>query len=275
MNRTNFENWRIELEKVWDLKTGEDCVKFSELMYSLNGDEAADYLNKLIDAIRLKDDFGVYESLYNAIWAFPPKLVGEILAQRLSELQKRMGKYDQVCRFYIPIPNNIDALNAFLEEAKHWTTTEKRTSLSALRNWFIEDENWGSVLEKLGKPIAKTKEDPIPEDWDENWKKRLEEGRKKGGEYAISDIFWKKGKKQWLEDLDFLLEVLALNLGKSWRQIDTITNALWFFANKTVYPTFVNKLKELPIEKQTKILDNIKRVNKQKFKELSEKINSI
>lgn len=273
MTTTNFENWSIKLEKIWDLKTEQDCVKFSDLMYSLNGNESTSYLNKLIDAIRLKDDSGVYESLYNAIWVFPPKLVGQILAQKLPEFQKRMGKFDQVFRFYILIPTTEDALNTFLEVAEHWTIAERRASLSALKNWFIEDEDWGSVLKKLGKPIAKTKEDPIPEYWDENWRKRFEEGRKKGGEYSISGIFWKKGKKHWLEDLDFLMEVLALNLGKDWRQIDTMTNALWFFAKTTVYPTFVEKLKELPSEKQTKILDNIKRVNKQKFKQLNKEIN--
>ncbi len=273
MTTTNFENWGIELEKVWDLKTAEDCVKFSELMYSLNGEEDRNYLHKLIDTIRLKDDSGVYESLYNAIWVFPPKLVGEILAQRLSELQKRMGKFDQVFRFYIPIPTTEVALHAFLEAAKQWTIAERRTAISALKKWFIADEAWGSILEKLGKPIAKTKESAIPEYWDENWRKRFVEGREKGGEFSVSGIFWKKGKKVWLEDLDFLIEVLALNLGKDWRQIDTMTNPFWFYANKTVYPTFIEKLKELPCEKQTEILDNIKRVNKNKFKQLNTEIN--
>ena len=79
--KTNFENWNTELEKVWNLKTEEDCVKFSDLMYSLNGDEDETYLNKLIDTVRLKEDFGLYESLYNAVWAFPPELVGQILAK--------------------------------------------------------------------------------------------------------------------------------------------------------------------------------------------------
>lgn len=273
--KTNFENWNTELEKVWNIKTEEDCVKFSDLMYSLNGDEDVSFLNKLIDTVRLKEDFGLYESLYNAMWSFPPKLVGQVLAKRLPEFQKRMGKSDQVFRFYIPIPNNKDALNGFLEEATNWTTIEKRTSLSALKIWLIEDEDWENVLQKLGKPIIKHKEDDIPEYWEENWKKRFENGRKKDGEYSVSGIFWKKGKKEWLEDLDFLMEVLALNLGKDWRQIDTMTNALWFFAKTTVYPIFVQKLKELPIEKQTKILDNIKKVNKKKFKQLIEEINGI
>lgn len=273
MKTTNFENWSIELEKVWNLKTEEDCIKFSDLMYSLNGDEDIRYLNKLIDTVRLKDDFGLYESLYNAIWSFPKKIAGQTLAKRLPEFQKRMGKYDQVFRFYIPVSNNDEILNTFIEEAKKWTVTERRPSLSALKNWSIEDEEWEKILEKLGKPVSKITEDPIPEYWNESWKIKLEEARKKEGEYSISSLFWKKGKKEWLDDLDFLIEVLALNQGKNWRQIDTITNPLWFFAKTTVYPTFVEKLKQLHNEKQTKILDNIKRVNKQKFKQLNEAIN--
>ncbi|SHE65300.1 hypothetical protein [Pedobacter caeni] len=269
----NFENWTIELEAVWNLKTGEDCEKFADLMYSLDGNEGPSYLNKLIESVKLKEDFGVYESLYNAIWAFPPTLVAQTLAKRLPEFQKRMGKYDQVFRFYIPVSNNDELLNAFLEEAKQWTAAERRTSISALKNWSIEDEEWEKVLEKLGKPAAKINEEPIPEHWDERWKIRLEEARKKEGEYSISSLFWKKGKKEWLEDLDFLLEVLALNQGKNWRQVDTMTNALWFFAHKIAYPTFVEKLRLLPNEKQVKILDNIKRVNKRKFKQLNEEIN--
>lgn len=193
METTNFENWETELEKVWDLKTEEDCVKFSELMYALNGDEDISYLNKLIDTVKLKEDFGLYESLHNAIWVFPPKLVGQILANRLPVFQKRMGKYDQVFRFYVPIPNNEETLNAFLEEAKDWSVADGKASLSALKNWSIEDEAWEPVLEKLGKPVVQIKEDTVPGYWNENWRKRFEEGRAKGGEYSISGIFLEKG----------------------------------------------------------------------------------
>lgn len=270
---TKYEDWSIELEKVWNLKTQEACVKFHDLMDSLKGNENVLFLNKLIDAVKLKNDFGLYESLYNAIWIFPPPLVAQTLAKRLPEFEKRMGKFDQVFRFYLPVPKEAEVLDIFIEEAKKWTRDERKTALSAIKNWSVEDEEWEIVLEKLGAPVAKTQEDPIPEYWEENWKKRFENGRKKGGEYSISGIFWKKGKKEWLEDLDFLMEVLALNLGKDWRQIDTMTNALWFFAKTTVYPTFINKLKELPSEKQTKILENIQRVNKQKYNQLNKEIN--
>lgn len=215
MKTINFENWCIILEKVWDLKTQEDCVKFSGLMYSLKGNEGTTYLEKLIDSVRLKEDYGVYEGLYNAIWVFPSKIVGQVLSMRLPEFQKRMGKHDQVFRFYIPIPTNEEALNSFIAQAKKWTTSEKRTTLSVLKKWSIEDDDWEKVLEKLGKPISKITEDPIPEYWNESWKTRLEGARKKNDEYSISSLFWKKGKKEWLEDLDFLIEVLALNQGKN------------------------------------------------------------
>ena len=272
MNTANFDNWSVDLEKVWDLKTEDDCKKFSDLIYSLHGDEGISYLYKLIDSVKLKEDFGLYESIYNAIWAFPPKVVAQTLAKRLPAFQKRMGKYDQVFRFYLPISTNESLSNPFIEEAKQWTASEKRTAFAAIKNWSVEDEKWEDILAQLGKPVSKSKEDPIPEYWDETWKTRLEEIREKEGEFSFNGLFWKKGKKVWLEDLDFLLEVLSLNHGKNWRQIDNITNPLWFYAKTTVYPTFLKKLKELPIEKQTKILENIKRVNKRKHKFLQEEI---
>ncbi|WP_036153786.1 hypothetical protein [Maribacter forsetii] len=266
MNTTNFENWSNELKKVWDLKTSDDCKKFSDLMYSLTGTEDSCYLNLLIDTVRLKDDFGLYESLYNAMWTFPPKTVVQVLAKRLPAFHTRMGKQDQVFRFYMPISTNAELSSAFIKEAKHWSASEKRKSLSVLKTWSIEDEKWESILANLGKPVSKSKEDAIPEYWDESWKIRLKEVRKNEGEFSFNDLFWKKGKKNWLEDLDFLLEVLSLNHGKNWRQVDNITNPLWFYAKTKVYPTFIKKLKQLPVENQDKILENIKRVNKRKHK---------
>ena len=202
MSKTNFNNWSLEFEKVWDLKTDSDCKKFNELTYSLKGNEGVKYIEKLVDAVKLKDDFGLYESLYNAIWMFPKNIVGQVLAKKLPELQKRMGKHDQVFRFYLPIPNNNNALNSFIKEANQWTTSEKRTAISAIKKWIIDVENWEPILEKLGKPITKSKEDPIPEEWNENWKIKLQNGREKGGEFCISEILWKGDKKQWFEDLD-------------------------------------------------------------------------
>ncbi|WP_223582957.1 hypothetical protein [Sphingobacterium sp. GVS05A] len=39
MKTKNFETWSIELEKVWNLETEEESIKFSDLMYLLKGDE--------------------------------------------------------------------------------------------------------------------------------------------------------------------------------------------------------------------------------------------
>jgi hypothetical protein len=274
METSKFTQWSLELEKVWNLKTEEECQKFSDLMYALKGSEGIMHLNKLIDTVKLKDDFGVYESLYNAIGQFPQKLVGQTLAKRLPEFQKRMGKYDQVSRFYITVPHHEKQLNAFIEEAKEWANTDRRTALSAIKKWRIENKEWEKILEKLGQPISKIKEDPIPDYWDETWKNKLIAARKKEGENSISSLFWNKGKKEWLENLDFLIEALILNHGKNWRQVDNMTNPFWFFAKTSVYPIFLEKVKLLPKEKQIKMLGHIKRVSQQKFKQLNEAINT-
>jgi len=273
MSEKKFNHWASELEKVWHLKTSSECKKFSALAYSLKGDEEVQYLEKLIDAVQLKDDFGVYESLYNAIWLFPQNIVGKVLAKKLPEFQKRMGTYDQVSRFYIPIPTNQEALDTFLKASKKWSPSEKEIAIAAIKEWILDIEEWEPILKKLGQPILKRKEDPIPQEWDESWQKRLEQGRKKGGEFGISELLWNGGKKQWLEDLDFLIEMLALNHGKHWRQVDNMINPLWMYANKIIYPTFVERFKKIPKEKQQRILENIKRVNKYKYKELNNEIN--
>jgi len=267
-NKIDFNEWSEKLETVWKLKTDKDCKTFSELMYMLTGKEDIQFAEKLIDTVKLAEDYGVYESLFNALWAFSESKIGQLLAKRLPEFQRRMGKYDQVLRFYLPIPTDSKILDAFLEEAKKWDVSDKRTAISAIKKWSVEDEEWEIVLEKLGKPITKTTEEPIPEEWSESWKKRLERGRKEGGEFCISNLTWKGGKKEWLEDLDFLIELLALNHGKNWRQIDTMTNPLWGFAKTTIYPEFVSRFTSLPKDKQEKILQNIKKCNQLKYKKL-------
>lgn len=273
--KIDFIEWSEKLESVWKLKTGEDCDTFSDLMYMLSGNEDLQFAEKLIDAVQIEFDEGPYEGLYNALWAFPEDKVGGLLARRLPEFQRRMGRYDQVSRFYIPIEKEGVAQQAFVNEAANWNTTDRRTAITALKKWVVESKDWEIVLEKLGVAIKKEIEDPIPGDWSEEWQKRLKKGRKTGGEYGISDLLWKGGKKNWLDDLDFLFELLALNHGKNWRQVDTMTNPLWFYAKTTVYPEFISRLASLPKDKQTKILKNIKKSNQSKYKQLVKDLENI
>ena len=274
-NILNFQEWTRKLEKVWDLKSQEDCSNFSDLMYSLNGTENIEFAEKIIDTVRLKNDEGLYEALYNALWTFPKPDIGKLLARRLPDFQKRMGKYGQVQRFYLLILTNTEAQKAFIDEAKKWTVSERRTAISAIKKWTIEIEDWESVLTQLGNPLKKTTEDPIPNEWNENWKKRLEKGRKSGGEYCISGLVWNGGKKQWIEDLDFIIELLAINHGKHWRQVDDITNPIWGFANKILYAEFLNRIKALPNIKKQKIFDHIKKVSNKKYELLNADLNHL
>lgn len=268
MNQQKFTAWSDELEAVWDLRTEEDYKRFSKIMSAVTGHEEDIYLEKLIDAIRLKEDFGAYESLYNAIWSFPSNVASKCLARRLPALQKMMGKYDQVSRFYIPVTHD-GVYQPFVEQAALWSSSEKKSAIIALKKWAVENESWETLLEKLGYEPKKTSEDAIPDEWDNAWKERLTEGRARTGEYSISSIFWKKGKPDWLQDLDFLIEMLSLDHGKNWRQVDAMTTPLWGFARTTIYPLFIQKLKMLPEAKIKKILHNIKRVNKLKFEGLT------
>ena len=106
MTKIDFSDWSGKLEVVWDLKTGEDCKAFWELMDMIAGSEDLQFADKLIDAVKLSEDNEVYESLYNALWSFPEDKIGQLLAKRLPEFQRRMGKHNQVSRFYIPIRNS-------------------------------------------------------------------------------------------------------------------------------------------------------------------------
>lgn len=51
-------------------------------------------------------------------------------------------------------------------------------------------------------------------------------------------------------------------------------NPLWLYAKTAVHPTFIETLKQLPNDKQSKIIENIKLVNKIKFKQLQKEINN-
>jgi hypothetical protein len=274
-NPADFNTWKTQLEAVWHLKSESDDVVFYALMDGINGKEALCYFDALIETVRLKEDNGVYESLWNAIWAFPAATVGEQLAKHLPDFQKRMGKYDQVSRFYLPILNRKSAQKSFLKQSDMWNAAEKKTAINALKDWAVEDAAWESILAQLGTETKTLGEDAIPAEWPEAWQTRLAKARKSKDEYNISGLFWNGSKKRWLEDLDFLIEILAMNHGKNWRQIDAMTNPLFVsFAKTTVYPEFLNRFKLLPQPKQDKILANIKKVKMGKYNSLVEDLRS-
>lgn len=273
-NKLPYNEWCIELEKNWNLETGEACKEYCLLMYTIDGTESVDFLYKIIDSIRVEFDNGVYESTYNVIWLFPSKTVGKVLAEVLPAFQKRMGKWDQVSRFYNPILDDEEARLAFLEEAKKWDENEKKIVKKALLSWYAEDEQWASTIKDLGYKIPKNTLDPIPEDWPEDWKNRLQEWRDESDiNKANAKLFWNRGKDKWIEDLDFMIQALTLSQGNKWREINVWTNPLWFYAKTVAYPTFVEKLKSCPINTQKKVLANIKKVNKSKSDFLAKDLN--
>jgi len=267
----NFNQWSANIEQVWQLKDGNECEQYVALMYSITGNESDEYIHKIIESIRVRNDDGVYESTYNALWRFPSPTVSGILAEVLPILQDRID-HDRMAAFYIPIPGNGLNAEAFINAAKQWNAADKKTALTVIKKWAADDESWETVLKRLGvkrpEPI-----DDIPENWPEAWKIRLQNWRDdKDNDPPSGKYFWFQGKgmgyKQWIEDLDFLISFLVLRHGKKWREINTITNPLWFFAKKSVYPHFIKKVRELPESDKEKLLENIKRVNPRKYNDM-------
>ncbi len=260
----DLARWSAELEGAWSLDSPEHFRRFSHLMDSLTGEESESYAEKLINSIRVPEDLGAYESLYNALWRFPPESIAALLAQNLPSLQRRMGKYDQVSRFLIPIASSAPLREVFWAKARDYTPSERRTVKNAVQEWSREDPVWEALGEGLGVQSLAPPEETPPPSWPPLWQKRLAKALKEGGEYCVSGLFWKGTLKRWIEDLDFLLAVLSLDLGPHWRQVDPMTNPLWFYSRSTVYPLFLEKLRQLPREQQQKILASVSRANKSK-----------
>ena len=267
----NFNQWSAKLEQVWQLKNENEFEQYVELMYSIKGNEPVEYIYKIIESIRISDDDGAYQSTYNALWSFPPETVSMILAEVFPILQNRI-EHDQMAMFYIPIPTNDVNLEAFINETKKWSKPDKKSAISVIKSWAADEDekDWETVLKKLGVKSEEPQDD-IPEFWPEEWKNRLH-GWRNEKEAQFGTYFWMEGKgmgrKQWIEDLDFLISFLVLRHGKKWREINTITNPLWFFAKKSVYPHFIKKVRELSESDKEKLLENIKRVNPRKYNDM-------
>ena len=100
---------------------GERLMHFTELVKQVKGDEGSAAFLSLIDAVRAPEDYGAYESLHNALWRFPPEILGPQMVRALPQLIERMGQFDQVERFLVPLagwgkrnyaPVFLKALNA-------------------------------------------------------------------------------------------------------------------------------------------------------------------
>ncbi|MCL2147785.1 MAG: hypothetical protein FWH47_00365 [Methanomassiliicoccaceae archaeon] len=279
----DIEVFQAELEKVKRFEQDEDYYAFVRLTDHITGNEEIGWLDCLLDAICVEDDYGTYESLYNAIWRFPCDMAAKRLAEYLPDLQRRMSHAPfQVWRFYIPIPQKEQSASAFLEAASAWDDKERRTGMDAMKAWCMlsggDEKAWGPIYEALGGKLPKAVPvDPIPDayGWPDALKERVEEWRALPPDKNSVRVFWFGGKEtrmeEWRADLPRIVEALALRHGEKWRDINVWQNPFSFFARE-LYPDFVEAMAKAPEDIRDRAVSNIKKARPRNYTDMCDKL---
>jgi len=268
----NINDFRKKLDAVKWLKKDEDYDAFVKLIDIVEGTEPPEWLDCLLDAICVEDDYGPYEHLYNVIWRFPRDTVVKHLAESLPTLQRRMKHAPfQVSRFYIPVPHNEKSKAEFVKAALLWNKEDAKIGRDTLKTWCIEnaedEQAWGEILRKLGGRLPKPLPmDPIPTQykWPDILIERLTAWRTPPAAENSERVFWFGGKdshmEEWRSDLPRIVEALALRHGEKWREIKVWLNPLFISFGKKLYPEFVETIAKSPEDIRNRALENIKKV---------------
>jgi len=275
----NINEFRKKINAVKWFKKDNDYHEFDELVSSITGKEDIEWLDCLLDSICVEDDYGPYENLYNAIWRFPPDIVGKRLAEYLAILSCRMNRAPfQVWRFYIPVPQQKTSTTAFLNAALQWNRDDLGIGLSAIEKWCLQsardEEAWSDICQKLGGQLPESVTiDSVPDtyEWSDSMKERLEVWRGLPPGKTNEKVFWFGGHsthfEEWQSDLPHVVEALALRHGKKWRDIVVWLNPLSFYA-KVLYPEFIEALAKSPEDVRNRALANIKKARKHTYDDL-------
>jgi len=269
-----FKKWRSELIATGQIVQDDDegpseeegvsrFDRYVELIDAVTGAEGQEVFQAIIDSIHAIDDYGAYEGTYNALWCFPPAQAGVWMAEAFPALFRRVkSKSFQAQRMILPVLDAGEEQAAFLAAAKQWSAANRRTALAAFRSWVAEDADFEKMLALLGGHVKKP---DLPEDapayWPDDWRKFLAKVR--SGKKTLREA-WGDGSKP-AKRLDLVIALLGINHGDQWRDADTLTNPLFFYA-KRVYPEFIAKLLALPAVQRSKVLASIRRASPRKIK---------
>ena len=278
----NINEFRTQMEAVKWFEKDEDYRKFDELVETITGEEDIEWLDCLLDSICVEDDYGPYESLYNAIWRFPADMAGKRLAEYLPALSRRMSHAPfQVWRFYIPVHQKEASVAAFTESALKWNSEDLKTGRDTIESWCKQsshdEEAWMPIYQKLGgKSFEPVPVDPILDsyDWSEELKQRLAVWRDLPAGKNSEKVFWFGGKtthmEQWRSDLPHIVEALALRHGEKWRDVNVWMNPFGTFG-KALYPEFAEAFANAPEDVRNRALANIKKAREATYEDLCEK----
>ena len=126
--------------------------RYVQLVDMVNGKEAQEVFQALVDSICVSEDYGAYEAVHNAIWKFPPGNFAEYFVPALPKLIRRMAKHDQVARFLCPLTGHgrRKYLPAFVSALDSASPVDRKTILNFIKN---SEEELGdvSLYEKKSK----------------------------------------------------------------------------------------------------------------------------
>jgi hypothetical protein len=256
--------WKPALVAAGALRTDAQVDAYTALIAKVRGREGRAGFDAVLASIRARHDHGVYEGAHNALWRFPPGELGAWLADALPAFQKRMGRHDQVHRFYGPLTVRRAARASFVRGVKAFAPAARRAVVATLRRWSVEDDDWEPILADLGVAVpAATDAGAAPASWPRPWRTLLDEVR--AGKKELGSAWGASGQASALPRV---IAFMTVEQGARWREIDNLTNPLFVSYAKRHYPAFVALVRKLPAEERARLLANLGRAAPTKRRQL-------
>jgi hypothetical protein len=103
MITVGLEDWRKELIQTGNIVQDDDdsisqkeakdrLNRYVELLEMVEGDESQHVFQAIVDSIQAENDYGAYESTYNALWKFSPEKFARYFVSALPGFIQRYGE---------------------------------------------------------------------------------------------------------------------------------------------------------------------------------------
>ena len=252
----DLDGWRARLSGAARLETPEEDARFFACCDAVTGQEDPVVIDALVDAVRVADDHGVYEAVHNALWRFPPEVLGARLGALLPAWYRRMRRHPyQVDRFLGPVLGVGEAARpALIAAVRALPAAERAAVARAWGRWAVEQVEAEALVDALrDRPARRPKAPALPEPpaaWPDAWKAWLATLR--AGE---NPMLWQTGSR---EEMEAVAALLAEPLGAGWRHVEALTNPLYIAFAKALWPEFVARVASFPADARAQVLAQLK-----------------
>ncbi len=249
-----FTTWSAALDASAALRTPDDAARFCACCDAVTGaEDPVPALEALVAAVLKEDDHGVYEALHNALWRFPPEILGATLGRLLPGWYRRMRRAPfQVERFLgVLLGVGAAARPAFIEALRALPATERAAVRRAFERWALEAPDVEGLVEPLrDKPKKPARAPALPDppaEWPAEWKAHLAALR--AGE-SVTGV-WSSGS---LEEMEIVAALLTQPVGKDYRHLDTLSYPLYGSFAKKHWRAFVAKVASFDSEAREMVI---------------------